>query len=222
LRPFPTKLSCHSFRGMSRGFGLVTVLIVLLLGGALVGAALYVAENTALTGRMAAEYGEMFNAAQYGLEVGKNWIATRIKDARLHGRPLPRWSASDDVLVWEASGGHREKLLAFYSYDVAGVFPTKPVFSEDIVFESGYVPRLEGVFSLHVAVFDVRYEVRSDFSYDPLVPVRLTIRTNKESVRKKQSYSEEDREIGAYVVRSTLFKDGVKRKVLEQAFIEAR
>jgi hypothetical protein len=169
---------------------------------------------------MAAEYGEMFNAAQYGWRSGKTGLQTRIKDARLHGRPLPRWSASDDVLVWEASGGHREKLLAFYSYDVAGVFPTKPVFSEDIVFESGYVPRLEGVFSLHVAVFDVRYEVRSDFSYDPLVPVRLTIRTNKESVRKKQSYAR--RRESVLLVRSTLFKDGVKRKVLEQAFIEAR
>lgn len=186
------------------------------------GAALYVAENTALTGNMAAEYGEMFNAAQYGLEVGKSWIATRIKDARLHGRPLPRWSASDDVLVWEASGGHREKVLAFYSYDVSGISPTKSVFSEDIAFEGEYMPRLDGAFSLHVEVFDARYEVRPDFVYDPLMPIRLTVRTNMESVRKEQSYSEEDRQIGAYVVRSTLFKDGVKRKVLEQAFIEAR
>lgn len=207
---------------MSRGFGLVTVLVVLLLGGALVGAALYVSENAARTGRMAAEEGEMYNAVQYGLEVGKNWLVARIEDARSHGRPLPRWSASEDVLVWESSEGHLDKLLAIYSYDISGVSPLKTVFSEDVSFGDGYVPRLDGTFSLRVAVFDARYEVRSDFTYDPLMPPRVTIRTNLESIRKEQSYSEDDQQIGAYVVRSTLYMGGVERKVLEQAFIEAR
>ncbi len=200
---------------MRKGMALPTVLVILLVGGALVAAAFYITENYYSSAKQTVTGTRLYNAAVSGLEEGKGWIYKNMKLGH-----IPRWTDEDgDGMLSSADKPDGaayiyEALIAKVSSTDEGVF--------DITTEDGI--------ELHVVVYDLAYEPHPNLTddYEKGFPPRIRPQLEEGSYVVRPSYAVAGRgggstgegapgsDIGVYLIRCTAtYKD--RTSTAEQA-----
>jgi hypothetical protein len=160
-----------------RAIALPLVLVVLLVGGAFVAAALYMTENYYSSARQMVTGTRLYNAAVSGIEIGKAWIYENVKSGK-----IPHWEDKDGdgilSYVYEA-------LLAKIGMADSGVF-------EEIT---------EDGIKLHIVVYDLVYEPDPDLNYERGFPPRIRPQVDDISAVTGPSYPSANR-VGSGVERT--------------------
>lgn len=196
------------------GLSLPLVLIVVALGMAFTGVALYLLENYQATSRSSEVSQRLYNAAQEGIERGKIWI-----DVSVSRGVYPRWSDEDgDGLLQspDLAGTSVAKVLTAWGEGANGR-------------EEGHWRETIDDIDVEVRVFDVVVAIEPGFAYDPDLPVLLREVTGEmEEGKLGQSYGTANQSEGSvagsmtgsstgrYIIRSTA-RLGDRKRSLEAA-----
>lgn len=169
-----------------RAIALPLVLVVLLVGGALVTAALYMTENYYSSARQMVTGTRLYNAAVSGIEIGKAWIYENVKSGK-----IPHWEDKDGDGILssddrpDSAAYVYEALLAKIGMADSGVF-------EEIT---------EDGIKLHIVVYDLVYEPDPDLNYERGFPPRIRPQVDDISAVTGPSYPSANR-VGSGVERT--------------------
>jgi len=197
------------------GMALALVLVTLLVGGALIAVSLVLVENMFYTSSEITERIQLYNAAQDGIERGKEWIfeTTRTEEV------LPRWVCPSDLTgtlqVGQVPGGDYSILLAM---DLSGnscnlSYSLGPANVTVEVYDMSYRPG-SGLADEYVSGFPPSMR----FDFDGLFSEHMASTYSTSNRGEGSSGSVKSVSVGVYLIRSKA-EYGESEKWLEQVVI---